>query len=150
MPTPICIKQIQHGSPAYQAAVSLRNEVLRKPLELAFTPEELAAEQYARHFVAYLDQRIVGTLFLAPIDQQQVQLRQMAVVPDLQHRGIGRTLLAHGEAVARSMGYTTVMGKAREQAIGFYEKAGYQVMGDPFLLHTVPHRKIWKNLLALR
>jgi GNAT superfamily N-acetyltransferase len=141
------IIQIQHGSPAYQAAVDLRHEVLRKPIGLAFPLEELAMEHNACHFVAYVDQQIVGTLFFTPLNERQVQLRQMAVVPELQHQGIGRMLLAQVEAAAWSMGYTEALGNARAQAIGFYEKAGYQVIGAPFLLHTVPHRKIWKNLL---
>ena len=38
------LKQIDHGSKEYEQMVNLRLEIMRKPLGLTFTPEELARE----------------------------------------------------------------------------------------------------------
>ena len=40
----MALKQIDHGTKEYQQMVKLRNEILRKPLGLSFTPEELTSE----------------------------------------------------------------------------------------------------------
>ena len=46
------IQTVLHGSLEYQAAVELRRRVLRRPLGLDFTEEELRAEEDQVHFVA--------------------------------------------------------------------------------------------------
>ena len=37
----MALKIIDHGTPEYQQMVKLREDILRKPLGLQFTPEEL-------------------------------------------------------------------------------------------------------------
>ena len=39
------LKQIYHGSKEYHQMVRLRDEILRKPLGLSFSPEELEDEK---------------------------------------------------------------------------------------------------------
>lgn len=41
----MALKLIDHGTKEYQQMVKLRNEILRKPLGLTFTPEELEKEK---------------------------------------------------------------------------------------------------------
>ena len=44
----MALKQIDHGSSDYQMMISLRDELLRRPLGLAFTEEELEREEMGR------------------------------------------------------------------------------------------------------
>ena len=44
----MALKIIDHGSKEYQQMVQLRNDILRKPLGLTFTPEELELEKRGR------------------------------------------------------------------------------------------------------
>jgi len=41
----MALKIIDHGSKEYQQMVQLRNDILRRPLGLLFTPEELEKEK---------------------------------------------------------------------------------------------------------
>ncbi|MFO7534396.1 MAG: hypothetical protein R6X19_01705 [Kiritimatiellia bacterium] len=58
---------IKHGSPEYAATVALRNEVLRKPLGLSLSDEQLQAESGDHHLAGFLDGRLVACLVLTPV-----------------------------------------------------------------------------------
>jgi ribosomal protein S18 acetylase RimI-like enzyme len=74
------------------------------------------------------------------------RLRQMAVLNDLQGKGIGRALMNFAENLARDRGFRCVRMHARLNAIGFYEKVGYKVKGEQFEEITIPHFVMEKNL----
>jgi len=44
---------IRHASPEYQKAVELRENILRKPLGLIFSPEDLQAEKDHLHIAGF-------------------------------------------------------------------------------------------------
>ena len=140
------IYEIVHGSPAYWATVDLRNSILRKPLGLQFSAQELEAEATSHHLACYRGDRLVGCLVLCPFDGGDVRMRQVAVVPELQGRGIGKALVECAEAFARKMGYRRVNLHARESAVAFYEKLGYSRRGDRFEEVTIPHWAMEKRL----
>ncbi len=135
------------GSPAWHQMVALRHDVLRAPLGLAFGPDELAAEAGQIHLALWQDGRLAGTLLLiAPDAQDEATLRQMAIRPDLAGRGLGRRLVLHAERQLLSAGLRRVRLAARQTAIGFYARLGYDVEGAPFVEKTLPHRTMRKAL----
>jgi len=77
---------------------------------------------------------------------QTVRLRQMAVINDLQGKGIGRALMQFAENLARDRGYKKITMHARKNATGFYEKLGYKKVGKEFLEITIPHYVMEKEL----
>jgi predicted GNAT family N-acyltransferase len=137
-----------HGTVLYKAAVNLRSRVLRAPLGLAFTEEQLQAEISDSHLVCLDGQHLVACVVLTPVDTETVKIRQMAVDPSRQGRRFGQRLLAYAEQVACAKGFEQAVLHARESALGFYEKSGYAVVGDPFNDGTLPHRKMVKRLTA--
>lgn len=141
----MALMQIEHGSHRYQQMVQLRDEVLRRPLGLTFSPEQLETENDIL-VGAFEDDRILGCCILTPIDHETVKLRQMAVARKQQHKGIGYSIMQFAENLARDKGYKTVTMNARDTAIGFYQKMGYQVVGDSFIEVTVPHHVMVKKL----
>ena len=70
----------------------------------------------------------------------------MAVLNDLQGKGIGRAIMHFAENIARDRGYSILSMHARKNAIGFYEKMGYKVTGDEFTEVTIPHYVMEKKL----
>jgi ribosomal protein S18 acetylase RimI-like enzyme len=140
------ICEIAHGSSAYWATVDLREAVLRKPLGLQFSAEELAAESDSHHVACYRGDRVVGCLVLRPLGDGDARMRQVAVVPEMQGQGIGTALVNFAEALARKNGYRRMILHAREAAVSFYEKLGYARVGDPFVEVTVPHWAMHKSL----
>ncbi|MFS8608399.1 MAG: GNAT family N-acetyltransferase [Gammaproteobacteria bacterium] len=142
------IKEVPYGSALYDEVVELRRELLRRPLGLDFTPEELAQEKHDTHLAALDADRVVGTLLLRKVDERTARIMRMAVVPEAQGRAIGRALVEWAEGIARERGFETIMMHARSSAIGFYEKCGYHTAGDEFLEHGIPHIRMEKRLRA--
>ena len=66
-------------------------------------------------------------------DVPALQLKGMAVDESLQTTGYGRTLIDAGLSLARERGAVVVWARARDSALGFYEKCGFIAMGDGFI-----------------
>jgi len=142
----MALKIIEHGSPEYKKMVGLRNEILRKPLGLSFSDDELVKETNDILIGAFDDDDILACCMLTPLNKERVRLRQMAVLNSLQGKGIGATMMNFAENVARDRGYHVMSMHARKSAIGFYEKLGYSVCSDEFQEVTIPHFEMEKKL----
>lgn len=123
--------------------IDVRHAVLRKgrPRESAvFDGDERPA---TRHWVARQADRAVGVVSVMQADQPdgsaRWQLRGMAVLDDLQGAGIGRALLDEVMADVRE----PIWCNARERAVPFYARAGWTVVGEPFVIEPIgPHRRM--------
>lgn len=142
----MALKIIEHGSPEYAKMVKLRNEILRKPLGLQFTDEELAKEANDILIGAFDDEDILACCMLTQESKDTVRLRQMAVLNNLQGKGIGASMMNFAENVARDRGFHIMSMHARKSAVGFYEKLGYKISSDEFTEVTIPHYEMQKKL----
>lgn len=142
----MALKQIDHGTKEYQQMVKLRNDILRQPLGLSFTEDELAREKDDILIGAFDDDEMLACCLMTKTDNQSLRLRQMAVQNNLQGKGIGASMMNFAETVARDKGYKKLTMHARKTALGFYEKLGYRVVGDEFTEVTIPHLIMEKNL----
>ena len=73
------------------------------PLDTDFEP----LLRDGRVWVAERDGRVVGTMVLVA-DGDTVEIRSVSVLPTCQRQGVGRTLMAHAETVARQAGHSRV------------------------------------------
>ncbi|MBR8827323.1 MAG: GNAT family N-acetyltransferase [Gomphosphaeria aponina SAG 52.96 = DSM 107014] len=142
----ITIKLIFIDSAAYHAALLLREQVLRKPLGLELNESDLANEINEYHLAAFDQEKLVGCVSLRPINSSIIKLRQMAVEPTYQRKGIGRQLLDYAEKITLSQGFREIELHARYEAKGFYEKLGYQAHGKFFIEVTIPHILMKKTI----
>jgi predicted GNAT family N-acyltransferase len=142
----MALKQIDHGSKEYQQMVTLRMDILRRPLGLSFTNEELAKEKDDILIGAFDEDKILACCLLTQIDNATIKLRQMAVHNNVQGKGIGASMMSFAETVARDRGYKKLMMHARNTAIGFYEKFDFKVNGTEFIEVNVPHHIMEKKL----
>jgi predicted GNAT family N-acyltransferase len=143
----MALKIIEHGSNEYRSMISLRMQILRTPLGLSFTEEELEREKEDILLCAFEDDVIVACCILTKVNQTTCQLRQMAVTAQMQKNGLGKSLLDFAEKVAYDHGFRTIMMHARTTAIGFYEKLGYEIVGEEFEEVTIPHVEMKKTLI---
>lgn len=142
----MALKIIDHGSFEYKQMVKLRDDILRKPLGLTLSPDELDKEKENMLIGAFEEEDMLGCCMLVEKDSGSVRLRQMAVINDLQGKGIGRALMNFAENLARDRGYSIIFMHARKNVVGFYEKMGYVVSGDEFIEITIPHFVMEKKL----
>ena len=88
--------------------------------------------------IAYLQFRL--------LDDNTAKMQQVAVRKKNQTNGIGRRLVNHSEQFIKNIGVRFIVLHAREPVIGFYEKLGYQKIGEKFLEVTIPHYKMKKSI----
>jgi [ribosomal protein S5]-alanine N-acetyltransferase len=103
----------------------------------------------AVHLGVRLDGELVATSTWIPRPAPDgtapaVQLRGMATMAHLQGRGVGSALIAAGLAHASSIGAMLVWANARDRALAFYEREGFEVIGDGFIDATtqLPHHVV--------
>jgi predicted GNAT family N-acyltransferase len=142
----MAIKQIMHGSKEYDQMLKLRYEILRKPLGLTITPEDIEQEKKDTLIASFDDDEMLGCCILTKMDEQTVRLRQMAVQRNQQGKGIGEAIIHFTENVARDKGFKVLMMHARDTAIGFYERFGYSVRGEQFTEVNIQHHAMEKRL----
>lgn len=140
------VRLVAFNSEEYRQTVRLRDEVLRAPLGLTFTPEQLAAEANDLHLACFARGQLAGCLILTPQDRGAIKMRQVAVSPLVQKQGVGTILVRASEQIAAERGYQRMVLHARETAVPFYLRLGYEVAGEPFEEVTVPHRAMFKTL----
>lgn len=109
-------------------------------------PEELewdGLDPQCAHVLAWNDQGdAIGTARMQP----NGTIGRMAVLKDWRGRGAGRALLEALLDCAVRQGLTRVTLSAQTHAIGFYERAGFHVVGELFTDAGIPHRKMVKEL----
>lgn len=125
---------IDFGSTRYDELVELRYKILLEPLGLKFLDSHRQKEMNYLHIgcVECLDDKLVGGLMLAPVDNDNVRLLQVAVDTKYQREGIGRAMVEYAKQRAREAGYKRMFIHARLTAIHFYEKIGFHQEGDIF------------------
>jgi len=140
------LKWIGLGGPEYAAVLELRREVLRWPLGLDFSPQDLAAEKNDLFLTLWDGNLLAGCLLLRDKGRGVAQMRQVAVTQARRGRGLGRTMVEEAEAECRRRGLRRVILHARENALEFYRRLGYRAEGEPFFEIGLEHRLMAKEL----
>jgi ribosomal protein S18 acetylase RimI-like enzyme len=90
---------------------------------------------------------LAGVARLHPSGPGQAQVRAVAVHPDWQGRGVGQQLMAYLEEYAAAQGFTECILHARELAVPFYQKIGYEIVAPSHTLFgVIPHFLMRKAL----
>lgn len=130
----------------YQESLLLRQTVLRDPLNLILTEEELIGEETEIHIGGIFQGRLIACCILSPRDGIQAKVRQVAVDKRYQGMGIGRALMHHAESIASNMEIESIMLHARKHVAQWYESQQYQIMGEEFFEVGIPHIRMFKRL----
>ena len=128
----------------YLDSLPLRRDVLWPSL----TPEQcaVAGDEDALHFGIYIDQQLASCLSLFTVDANTFQVRKFATASAFQHQGLGTALLRHAIAHARAAGGQRIILNARTSAGGFYQRHGFNRIGEIQERHGVPFVTMALNL----
>ena len=141
------IKIINTESPDYEAMIALRMKVLLDPIGIPrsyINPEKEKSDVLVG---AFEEDKIIGCCILTQVDNNTLQLRQMAVETSIQQKGIGAAIVAFAEKLAKERGHKSLMMHARDNVIPFYQKCGYNIAGAQFFEVGIGHHKMEKRLL---
>jgi predicted GNAT family N-acyltransferase len=136
---------VPHQSVGYWQSLTLRDEVLRKPLNLLFDTVDLQMESTDYHIVGFQKGLVVACCILSNLDQgAALKMRQVAVCHSLQRRGLGKQMVEYCESLSLEIGAHRIVLNARESAVPFYLSLGYAVEGEEFTEVGLPHRRMMK------
>jgi predicted GNAT family N-acyltransferase len=142
-------KLLEFNSEDHKKSIEIRREVLRKPLGLDFTIEELDNEVEQFHFAVFDADTLIGVLLLKQANAGSfdvLKMRQVAVLPIVQGKGAGNALVKFAEDWSISVSCQLLELHARKTAVDFYLKMHYQLVGDEFFEVGIPHFKMLKYL----
>jgi predicted GNAT family N-acyltransferase len=139
-------EKIVFQSTSYFQALALRDDILRAPLGLFFTPEDIQMEKDHHHFGLFTGEALYATAQLVEIENNAYKMRQVAVNSALQGLGLGTLLVNKIEQWAIKQHAVKIALHARETAVPFYLKHHYQIFGERFQEVGIPHFKMVKIL----
>jgi predicted N-acetyltransferase YhbS len=139
-----------------EEAYLVRHPILRpgRPFETCILEGDTLDSTF--HFGFFDNQELQGTVSFMKKDHLELnltnayQLRGMAVMTQNQGKGIGKKIVQAGEHLLSQMKISSVWLNAREIAVPFYEKLGYQHIGTPFDIpligqHFIMHKTLKTN-----
>jgi GNAT superfamily N-acetyltransferase len=133
--------------------LNVRYLVLRKGKPLLSCHFEGDNFETTKHFGLFHHQEIAGIVSVFEnnlsifTDENQYQIRGMAVLDAFQKKGFGTILIQNIEKYALSNKTNLIWFNARENAVGFYKKLGYTCTGEPFEINEIgTHFKMYKQL----
>ena len=114
----------------------LRRAVLRK--NMPNEPHEFSGDfdDNTIHLGYYEGEEIIGIVTIIK-NGKIAQLRGMAVADAHQGEGIGKKLVLEAENVLKKENFSRIWMNARENAVPFYEKLGYRIEGDLFVIKPI-------------
>ena len=140
--------EIEWRSSRYQSEIDLRDRLLRAPLGLTFTPDDLASEANQIHFGLLSGNDLIACAVVVPLENGVAKLRQMAVDLPFQRRGFGSSLIREIETELCRRQFREIELNARQEAVGFYQRLGYRTVGDSFIEVQLPHWKMTRLIDA--
>lgn len=129
----------------------LRWQILRKPWQQALGSEQDTQELYAIHRMIIDEKAKISAVGrLEKVTEKQGQIRFMAVDDKAQGQGLGLQIINELERQASQLGMTEICLNARDTAVGFYQKIGYENKGySHTLFGEVKHTHMVKKLILL-
>ena len=141
-------------SVALSDIMQLRVAVLRKgtPATDCNYPEDNYSDIV--HFAIFHDGTAIGasSWFMKECPEKPgiaaIQLKGMAVAEELQGAGLGALLIDTGLALANERGALIAWARARDSAMGFYERLGFVSTGEGFVDSptAMPHHIVVRTL----
>ncbi|ART80402.1 bifunctional GNAT family N-acetyltransferase/hotdog fold thioesterase [Oceanisphaera avium] len=133
-----------------EAYYYLRWQLLRKPWQQPLGSERDEFDEYAHHRMMVNNQGklvAVGRLY---VSGDEAQIRFMAVAAQSRSHGLGTRMVQALEQVARQQGARRLVMNAREEAVSFYTRCGFTVVGEgPISFGKIPHRQMIKALTSI-
>ena len=135
------------SSADYSKYYDLRWRILRAPWQQVQGSEKDELEATAFHLMAMEKDLIVAVGRLHFIDDSTAQIRYMAVESDYEGRGYGKAILTTLEKHALLYKIKKIILDARENAVGFYQKQGYDIINESHVLYgEIRHFRMKREL----
>jgi ribosomal protein S18 acetylase RimI-like enzyme len=139
----------------FELYYDLRWRILRKPWNQPKGSEKDELEDKSIHVMVCNEDRTCLPARQVPIgvgrahfnSDEEAQIRYMAVEEEWQRKGIGKMILSYLEEKVKEKGARNIVLNARDIAIKFYERNGYQIVKEAHtLFDVIPHYRMMKKV----
>mgnify|MGYP005838114029 CR=1 FL=1 len=131
----------------WQRYYQLRWQILRAPWQQPPGSERDELEAEAHHLMLITAEgEIAAVGRLHQLEQGGAQVRYMAVAAEYQGKGAGARVLAALELQAVKWGCSFIRLNARDTALAFYQRNGYQQIGVAAALYGIAHVVMQKSV----
>ena len=120
---------------AYYVRIQAMARKHQIPLNVEFDEHDTPETKYIVMIDNYLP---IATCRLYAINDEQVILGRIVVLPEYRLQGLGTLVVKEAEKWAKELGYHTAIVESRDNKIHFYETMGYiadfsqKIIGDTF------------------
>ncbi len=129
------------------ACFALRFKVFVEEQGVPVEEEIDIMDEVAVHMLASINGKHVGTARVL-FEGDTAKIGRVCVVPEGRGTGLGAALIQEGVAIARRQaGVHKVKLGAQIQALGFYEKLGFNAFGPTYLDAGIEHRDMGLSLV---
>ena len=115
----------------------LRYRILREPFNQPRGTEKNEGDETGIHFAYFENDRILAIARLDLQENQQAQVRFVAVEADLQGTGIGKKIMEAVEEHSKTRGVRKIILHARDYALPFYLRLNYILVEPSYKLFDV-------------
>lgn len=103
------------------------------------------------HFGLFFETNLIAIVSVFEVSnanfdcKNQFQIRGMAVLDRFQKKGFGKLLIKSAENHVKTLNEALLWMNAREKAVPFYSKLGYQKVGLPFMIADIGMHYLMKK-----
>jgi GNAT superfamily N-acetyltransferase len=125
---------------AYYVRIHAMARMHQIPLDVEFDEHDTPETKYIVIVDDYLP---VATCRLYAINDKQIMLGRIVVLPDYRNQGLGTLVVKEAETWAKELGYQTSIVESRDNKIHFYETMGYladfsqKIIGKTFVCYRM-------------
>lgn len=125
-----------------QRVIELRRVVFGNEQRILLSRYEDPEDRFSLNLLASIGGQAVGTGRLTPAyDRAAVPtITWVATLPAFRNRGIGTAIVRALVEEADARGYDTVYLNAQAHALGLYLAHGFKPVGQPQVIHGIPHQ----------
>ncbi len=118
--------------------VAVRHAVFTLEQGVSAAEDQDGLDDRCVQLLARAGSKAVGTARMLP----DAHIGRIAVLAPWRGRGIGARMVRQMLEIARDRGHSSCYLHAQTHAIGFYERLGFEAIGDEFLDAGIAHRKM--------
>jgi len=103
-------------------------------------------ENSSTYYLAIDGEKVLGTARWRLIDNQTAKIERVAILKEARGQGVGTELMRYLlQDIDSQPNIQTIKLGSQNSAIPFYEKLGFQVIGEEYLDAGIPHHFMLKN-----
>ena len=142
----LLFKIIQYDLPEYKETLQLRENVMRKPLGLLLSVEDVKDDNVRTHIGGYCNGVLICACSFKIIHRKIAHLYSVCVKQEFQNRGVGQQLMHFTEKYVKLHGAARLYVEGRKSAKNFYRKCGFSPCGSEYIDMNILHQDMRKDI----